>query len=61
MTMPSALRWAAPVKIRVAASLAVRLAALLLAVVAGAQTVAAQHEISGSVAVESRWFPQAAD
>ena len=38
---------------------AVRLAALLLAV-AGAHTAAAQHELSGRVAVESRWFPQTA-
>ncbi len=49
-------RWAGPVNIR----FAVRLAALLLAVVAGAETAAAQHEISGRVAVESRWFPQTA-
>ena len=49
-------RWAGPGNIR----RAVRLAALLLAVVAGAQTAAAQHELSGRVAVESRWFPQTA-
>ena len=60
MAIPSAFRRAGPVKTRFAASLAVRLAASLLAVVAGAQTVAAQHEISGRVAVESRWFPQTA-
>ena len=48
-------RWAGPVNIR----WAVRLAALLLAV-AGAHTAAAQHELSGRVAVESRWFPQTA-
>ena len=52
----AAFRWAGPVNIR----FAVRLAALLLAVVAGAHTAAAQHELSGRVAVESRWFPQTA-
>ena len=57
-------RWAGPGKIRRAGPVnirfAVRLAALLLAVVAGAHTAAAQHELSGRVAVESRWFPQTA-
>ena len=56
----AAFRWAGPVNIRFAAALAIRLAALLLAVVAGAHTAAAQHELSGRVAVESRWFPQTA-
>ena len=55
----AAFRWAGPVNIRFAAALAIRLAALLLAVV-GAHTAAAQHELSGRVAVESRWFPQTA-
>ena len=63
MARPAVFRWAGPGKIRFAAalvvSLAVRLAALLLAV-AGAQTAAAQHEVSGRVAVESRWFPHTA-
>ena len=58
MARPAVFRWAVRRAIRWAA----RLAAALLAVVlgAGAQTAVAQHEISGRVAVESRWFPQTA-
>ena len=56
MGLPAVFRWAEACNIR----LALRLAAVLLAAVAGAQTAAAQHEISGRVAVESRWFPQTA-
>ncbi len=49
-----------PADLRRTGRSAVRIALALLAFAAGTATAVAEHEISGRVAVESRWFPQTA-